>query len=90
MFREMRDNYLLSVQEALSAGPSHPLSQRAKQLLAGLGRYVSEYGILKPTIMGVGIDLGKIVGDLSRQADNPTKRGTSQHAQQPTTPKKER
>lgn len=88
MFREMRDNYLLSVQEVLSAGPSNPLSERTKNLLAGLGRYVSEYLILKPSFMGVGIDLGKIVGNLSRQADDPAKRGASQH-EHPITPSKQ-
>jgi hypothetical protein len=90
MFREMRDDYLLSVQESLSAGPSTPPSQRAKTLLTGLGRYISDYLILKPSIMGFGIDIGKIVGDLSREAGDSAKRGASSHQQQTTNSEKKR
>jgi hypothetical protein len=40
--------------------------------------------------MGFGIDIGKIVGDLSHQASDSAKRGASSHQQQTTSSEKKR
>jgi hypothetical protein len=40
--------------------------------------------------MGFGIDIGKIVGDFSRQTGDSAKRGASSHQQQTTNSEKKR
>jgi tetratricopeptide (TPR) repeat protein len=65
LFRGRRDEYLIAVQEALASGSSQKLKQRARSLLMGLTRSTTRYLVLRPTIMGVGIDFGKILEDLS-------------------------
>jgi len=67
LFREQRDSLLLNVQEALTIGTSLPLIQRTRRLFAGLARFVSTYFILKPTFMGMGLDVGKILEDFSKR-----------------------
>jgi hypothetical protein len=57
-FRERRDAFLLNVQEALASGGSPALAQRTTGLLDTV-RSASPYLILKPTFMGIGIDIGQ-------------------------------
>jgi hypothetical protein len=71
LFREQRDAVLLNVQEALTSGPSAPLSRRTRRLFAGLARFVSTYFVLKPSFMGMGVDVGKILEDLSKRGEKP-------------------
>jgi lipoprotein NlpI len=66
-FRERRDAYLLNVQEAIVSGASQNLSRRTLELLASAARSATGYLILKPSFMGMGIDVGKIVEDISRK-----------------------
>src|SRR5215204_3159837 len=65
-FRERRDAFLLKVQEALASGGSPALAQRTTGLLDTV-RSASPYLILKPTFMGIGIDIGKIFEDLAKR-----------------------
>lgn len=61
VFRERRDSIRLNIHEAISSGSSKPLMIRTKRLLANMVHSASTYLILKPTFMGVGIDIGKLV-----------------------------
>jgi tetratricopeptide (TPR) repeat protein len=69
-FRERRDAYLLNVQEAISSGSSRPLTKRTRALLANIARSATNYLILKPSFMGIGIDIGKIFEDLARKSES--------------------
>jgi tetratricopeptide (TPR) repeat protein len=71
LFREQRDALLLNVREALISGPSIPLTQKTRRLFAGLARFVSTYFVLKPSFMGMGVDVGKILEDLSKRGERP-------------------
>jgi tetratricopeptide (TPR) repeat protein len=68
-FRERRDNYLLKVQEAMISGTSPSLTKSSRGLLASVTRSISRYLILRPTIMGMGVDVGKVLEDLSKKGD---------------------
>ena len=67
LFREQRDTLLLNVQEALTSGPSIPLIRRTRRLFTELARGASTYFILKPSFMGMGLDVGKILEDLAKR-----------------------
>lgn len=69
-FRERRDAYLLNVQEAISLGASRPLTKRTRVVLANIARSATSYLILKPSFMGIGIDIGKIFEDLAKKAES--------------------
>jgi len=69
LFREQRDALLLIVQEALTSGTSPELTQRSRGLLARLARFVSTYGIIKPSFMGMGVDIGKMLEDFSKRRE---------------------
>jgi tetratricopeptide (TPR) repeat protein len=69
-FRERRDALLLNVQEALSSGSSQTLVRRTKSLLSNITRSATSYLILKPSFMGIGIDVGKIFEDMSKRGKN--------------------
>jgi tetratricopeptide (TPR) repeat protein len=71
LFREQRDALLLNVREAFTSGPSRPLIERSRRLFAGLARFVSTYFFLKPSFMGMGMDVGKILEDLSKREEKP-------------------
>jgi tetratricopeptide (TPR) repeat protein len=60
LFRERRDALLLMVQEAFTSGTSTRLKRQSSGLFARFYRSVSPYLVLKPTFMGMGVDLGKI------------------------------
>jgi tetratricopeptide (TPR) repeat protein len=66
-FQKRRDAFLLSVQEAMTQGASQSLSQRARRLLADITRSAGSYLILRPSFMGVGVDIGKILEDASKR-----------------------
>ncbi len=72
-FRKERDAMLLSVVETQRNGPSNSVVQRAKQILGGLARTARRYLILEPNIMGVGVDVGKLIDDLSKGTDAHSK-----------------
>jgi hypothetical protein len=67
LFREQRNALLLNIQEALTSGASIPLIRRTRRLFTGLARFVSTYFILKPSFMGMGVDVGRILEDLARR-----------------------
>ena len=56
-----QDALLLNVREAFTSEPSRPLIQRSRRLFSGLARFVSTYFFLKPSFMGMGVDIGKIL-----------------------------
>lgn len=66
-FRDRQSAMLLSIQEALTAGTSRPLFDRTKRALAGLAGSLTSYLILKPSFMGVGVDVGKILEDSAKR-----------------------
>jgi tetratricopeptide (TPR) repeat protein len=68
-FRERRDALIVAIQEALLSGPSKTLSKRVKRILADKTRSFLSYVILKPSVMGIGLDIGKIIEDLSGHKD---------------------
>ncbi len=67
-FRERRDAFLLSVQEAIIKGPTAADTKKATWFLARLKTALS-YVQLKPNFMGVGLDVGKILDDKIKQAE---------------------
>jgi tetratricopeptide (TPR) repeat protein len=67
LFREQRDSLLLNAQEALTLGTSDPLIERTRRLFTGLARFFTTYFFLKPSFMGMGVDVGKILEDLSKR-----------------------
>jgi len=67
LFRTRRDEYLITVHQALASGSSQKLKGRARSLLAGLSRSTTRYLVLRPTFMGMGVDLGKMLEDLTRE-----------------------
>jgi hypothetical protein len=71
LFRERRDSILLNVQEAISSGSSKPLMIRTKRLLASMLRSATTYLILRPSFMGVGLDIGKLVENHLPKSDQP-------------------
>ena len=80
LFRERRDAYLLNVQEAMVSGASQGLTARTLSVLANVARSATSYLILKPTIMGMGLDIGKMLDDFSkrgasRSSDSVSKSG---------------
>jgi hypothetical protein len=68
-FRDRKNMTLLNLQEALAKGTSRPLLERAKRLLAGLKGGWLNYVILKPSFMGMGVDVGKMIEDATKNAD---------------------
>ena len=71
LFREQRDAFLLNVMEAQQKGRSLPLVARTRRLLVGVARFVSTYFVLKPSFMGMGVDVGKILEDFSKRGEKP-------------------
>jgi tetratricopeptide (TPR) repeat protein len=71
LFREQRDALLLNVREAFTSGPSRPLTERSRRLFAGLARVFSTYFFLKPSFMGMGVDVGKILEEFSKRGRQP-------------------
>jgi tetratricopeptide (TPR) repeat protein len=68
-FRERRDAVLLNLQEALTIGVSQTLIRRTRRLVADMARSAASYLILRPSFMGIGLDVGKIVEDLSKRGE---------------------
>ena len=56
-FRRVRDSLLLAVLETRNSGKSTPILERVKITLRQLRKYI----ILQPNIMGIGLDVGKIL-----------------------------
>lgn len=68
-FRERRDAMLLALLDTKSSGKTGQLVDRAKSILRGIVTSVSRYLILQPNVMGIGVDVGKMVGDLTKGSD---------------------
>jgi len=66
-FRERRDAYVLNVQEALMSGTSKGLVDRTRALFGRLTGSLLSYLVLKPSFMGIGVDVGKIIEDMSKK-----------------------
>ncbi len=65
LFRARRDEYLITVHEALASGSSQKLKWRARSLLAGLTSSTTRYLVLRPTFMGI-LDSGAKRNALKR------------------------
>lgn len=79
LFRQRRDSLLLNVQEALVSGRSKSIIARTRALLSGALRSFNSYVILKPNVMGFGLDVNQIFEDLSRRREEET----SEHRSSP-------
>lgn len=66
-FRDRKNEALYNIQEALASKDARPFVERMKTLLAGFAGAVTKYLILKPSIMGFGVDLGKVVEDAAKR-----------------------
>ncbi len=75
-FRERRDALVLEVIDAVRNGKSLAGTNRARSLLKGMASTVIRYMKLEPNFMGIGINLGKILEDLStsKQAHSTKRR----------------
>lgn len=71
LFREQRDAFLVNVLEAQTSGKSSPLVQRTRRLFTGVARFVSTYFFLKPSFMGMGVDVGKMLENFSKCGEQP-------------------
>lgn len=78
-FRKRRDADLLAIQEVLLSGGSQPLGSRPGKVLADLARSASSYLILKPSFMGLGVDLGRILEDLTKRRAKRRKTDTDKN-----------
>jgi tetratricopeptide (TPR) repeat protein len=67
-FKEIRDTMLLSVLETRIAGKSISIIGKAKRALKDFTKIATRYLILKPNLMGIGLDVGKIIDDVSKGA----------------------
>lgn len=76
-FRERRDSLLLSVIETQKNGVSSSILNKAKQAIFGMVRSATKYAILQPNVMGFGIDLGKIINDLTSGAEKHKEKNVS-------------
>jgi len=75
LFRAHRDEYLITVHEALASGSTQKHKGCARSLLAGLTRSTSRYLVLRPTFMGMGVDLGKMLEDITREKTEKSPKG---------------
>ncbi len=66
-FRESRDALLLTVIETRRSGKSSAVVQRARRALAGVALGASRYLKLEPNVMGIGVNLGRILEDLGKR-----------------------
>lgn len=65
-FREQRDSLLMEVINTVRTGKSPAGTNRAHSLLHGMASTVLRYMKLEPNFMGIGINLGKILENLSK------------------------
>ncbi|GJL51602.1 MAG: hypothetical protein NPIRA01_28290 [Nitrospirales bacterium] len=76
-FRDYRYKLLLSLDAAKNSSETGKILKKSKEILAGLFRSVNQYVILQPNIMGVGINLNKVLENISS--------GSKQHQEQGST-----
>ena len=69
-FREYRDSLLLNCHEYISRGSSRTLSKRIVNLLYKVANSPTSYLILQPNIMGMGVDIGKIIKDVAQGSED--------------------
>lgn len=65
-FRERRDALALEVIDTVRNGKSLAGTNRARSLLKGMASTVIRYMKLEPNIMGIGINLGNMLEDISK------------------------
>jgi tetratricopeptide (TPR) repeat protein len=73
LFRQQRDAILLNVQEALASGASRSLVQRNRRLFARIAGFLTTYLVLKPSFMGMGVDVGKILENYAKRGEGQAK-----------------
>jgi tetratricopeptide (TPR) repeat protein len=64
-FREQRDSLLLDVIETEQSGKSKTIVRRAMRALGGIAGTASRYLKLEPNFMGLGVNVGKMLEDIS-------------------------
>ncbi len=69
MFLERRNSLLLGVIDTQRSGKSSSAVQRARNALLGLAGTASRYLKLEPNVFGFGINLGKILEDISKGSE---------------------
>lgn len=67
--REWRDSLLLSILEVQRTGRSSSLLQGVRRAMSGIGATALRYVKLEPNFMGVGINLGRMLEDLTSAAE---------------------
>lgn len=67
--RERRDSLLLSILEVQRTGRSSSLLQGVRRAMTGIGATALRYVKLEPNFMGVGINLGRMLEDLTSAAE---------------------
>lgn len=65
-FQARRDAILVCILEIQSSDAPNTVLLKARKLLAHMFRSAISYLILKPSFMGIGIDVGKILEDVAR------------------------
>ena len=66
-FREQRDSLLLNVLETQRSGNTKTIVERARRALGGIAGAASRYLKLEPNVMGLGVNVGKILEDIARR-----------------------
>jgi tetratricopeptide (TPR) repeat protein len=82
LFRDHRNVLLLNVQEAITVGTSAPLIAKTRSLFAKLARFASTYLIIRPAIMGMGIDVGKILEEFAKRQESKSRSAGKQKPRQ--------
>jgi tetratricopeptide (TPR) repeat protein len=74
-FWEQRDSLLLDVIETQHSGKSQTIARRAMRALGGIAGTATRYLKLEPNFMGIGVNVGKILEDVSNRTKerDPTK-----------------
>jgi tetratricopeptide (TPR) repeat protein len=76
LFRDQRNVLLLHVQEAITVGTSAPLIAKTRSLFAKLARFASTYLIIRPAIMGMGVDVGKMLEEFAKRQESKSRSAT--------------
>lgn len=72
IFLERRNSLLLDVIDTQHSGKSSSAIQRARNALRGLAGAASRYLKLEPNVFGIGINLGRILEDVSKGSNQHT------------------
>lgn len=80
-FRERRDSLLLSVIETQKSGASQTIIYRTRRLLTGLAKSASSYLVLQPNFMGIGVNVGKVLEDLTKGEEEHASRASNKRVE---------